>query len=144
MIICLGQLLPTLKSNNNKSSLLIIQSRTFVRSISSTMNVTATALHMLFERIPRRHNLENVKEMNGIITEYEYLLLKIEGENTWYEKNIAPFFDEVESVKLLIKKSVDNKASKKAKDLFFDEASGALKDGMQSLLELYADGTRHE
>jgi hypothetical protein len=108
------------------------------------MNSTATELHLLFEKIPRRHTLENVKEMNGIITAYEDLLLKIEGENDWYEKNIAPFFDEVESIKLLIKKSVDNKASKKTKDQFFDEASGALKDGIQSLLELYADGTRHE
>lgn len=106
------------------------------------MNPTANAINLLFERIPRRHNPENVKEIYSIITEYEGLLVSIEAENEWYEKNTAVFFDGIETVRSLIKKSSDNKASKKNKDVFFDEASGSLKDNMQSLLELYANGKR--
>jgi len=118
--------------------------RTFVSIYFSAMNLTATALHLLFDRIPRRHHPDNVKEINSILTEYEELLVKIEGENAWYEKNTGHFFDDIETVRSLVKKSADNKASKKNKDLFFDEASGALKDSMQSLMELYADGSRVE
>ena len=114
------------------------------RTITSAMNSTTTALNLLFDRIPRRHNLENVKEINSILAEYEDLLITIEGENGWYEKNTSTFFDDIETVRSLIKKSVDNKASKKNKDIFFDEASGALKDSMQSLIELYADGSRRD
>jgi hypothetical protein len=106
------------------------------------MNSTTTALNALFNRIPRRHSADNVKDINGIVTEYEDLLITIEAVNPFYEKNIPPFFDEVETVKLSIKKSTDNKASKKSKDSFFDEASGALKDSIEALLKMYADGTR--
>ena len=106
------------------------------------MNSTSTAITALFNRIPRRHSADNVKDIYSIVTEYENLLLIIEAVNSFYEKNIPVFFDEVETVKATIKRSTDNKASKKSKDSFFDEASGALKDSMQSLLELYADGTR--
>jgi len=106
------------------------------------MNPTTAALTTLFNRIPRRHSLENIKDINGIVTEYEDLLLKIEAENAWYEKNIPVFFDELDGVRLIIKKSADNKASKKTKDSFFDDASGALKDSMQALLDVYADGSR--
>lgn len=106
------------------------------------MNFTTTALTALYNRIPRRHTLDNVKEINNILEEYEDLLISIEAENSFYEKNIPVFFDEVETVKAAIKKSNDNKASKKNKDNFFDEASGALKDSIQQLLELYGDGTR--
>ena len=108
------------------------------------MNSTTTALNLLFDRIPRRHNLENVKEINSILAEYEDLLITIERENGWYEKNTSTFFNDIETVRSFIKKSVDNKASKKNKDMFFDEASGALKDSMQSLIELYADGSRKD
>lgn len=100
------------------------------------------ALTDLFNRIPRRHSLENMKEINSIVTEYEDLLLKIEAENAWYEKNIPVFFDELEGVRSTIKRSADNKVSKKTKDSFFDDASGALKDSMQALMEVYADGSR--
>ncbi len=106
------------------------------------MNATSTALAALFERIPRRHTLDNVKEINTILTEYEDLLISIEAENTFYEENIPAFFDALDEVRLNIKKSTDNKASKKNKDQFFDEASGALKDTMQELMELYADGKK--
>ena len=105
------------------------------------MNQTSTRLNALFNRIPRRHTTDNVKEIYAILTEYETLLKDIEGQNAWYEKNTPKYFDEIDEIKLLIKKSGDNKASKKNKDIFFDEASGTLKDSMQSLLELYADGS---
>ena len=106
------------------------------------MNSTTAALTALFDRIPRRHSTDNVKDINSIIAEYEDLLKNIEGMNEWYEKNIAVFFDDLDVVRSTIKKSTDNKASKKNKDNFFDEASGTLKDSMQLLIELYADGTR--
>jgi len=106
------------------------------------MNPTAAALTALFNKIPRRHSVENVKDINSIVTEYEDLLITIEAVNPFYEKSIPVFFDELELVKSTIKKSNDNKASKKSKDTFFDEASGALKASMQALLELYADGSR--
>lgn len=106
------------------------------------MNSTIAALTALFNRMPRRHTLENVKEINCIITEYENLLIDIEAVNIFYEKNIPVYFDELEVVRAGIKKSTDNKVSKKNKDAFFDEASGALKDTMQALIDLYADGNR--
>ena len=106
------------------------------------MKPSAAALTVLFNRIPRRHSADNVKDINSIVTEYEDLLITIEAVNSFYEKNIPPFFDEVENVKAAIKKSNDNKASKKSKDSFFDEASVALKDSMEALIALYADGNR--
>lgn len=106
------------------------------------MNSTTAALTALFNRIPRRHSADNIKDINNIITEYEDLLITIEAVNSFYETSIPVFFDEVETVKSTIKKSSDNKASKKNKDIFFDEASGALKDSIQSLIDLYADGKR--
>jgi hypothetical protein len=106
------------------------------------MNPTATALQALFNRIPRRHSVENVKDMYSILTEYEDLLITIEAVNPFYEKNIPVFFDELELVRSTIKKSTDNKASKKNKDTFFDEGSGVLKESMQALMIVYADGNR--
>lgn len=115
--------------------------RTFVYN-TNNMNSTITVLNVLYNRIPRRHSPDNVKEINSIIAEYEDLLMEIESVNAFYEKSIPPFFDEVETVKATIKKSTDNKASKKSKDNFFDEASGLLKDSVQQLMELYTDGER--
>ncbi len=106
------------------------------------MNPTTSALTALFNRIPRRHSVDNIKDINSIVAEYENILITIEAVNTWYEKNISVFFDDLELVRGAIKKSADNKASKKNKDNFFDEASGALKDSMQALLDVYADGNR--
>lgn len=107
------------------------------------MDQTATALTDLFQRIPRRHSADNVKEINALITEYEDLLISIEGINSFYEKAVPAFFDTLYTVKAGIKKSTDNKASKKNKDNFFDDASGTFKDSLQLLLELYADGKRN-
>ena len=103
---------------------------------------TTAALQQLFSRIPRRHSLENVKEINDILAEYEDLLISIEAVNSFYEKNIPAFFNELEAIRGIIKKSTDNKASKKNKDSLFDEGSGKLKESMQELMELYADGKR--
>src|SRR4051794_2770843 len=106
------------------------------------MDITKTsgALIALFDKIPRRHSIENVKDINTIIIEYEALLKNIEAENIWYEKNTPIFFEELDTIKTIIKKSTDNKASKKNKDNYFDEGSGILKDSMQALITLYADG----
>ena len=108
------------------------------------MNSTSLALTELFNKIPRRHSLENIKEINGIIASYETHLIDIEAVNSFYEKNISIFFDELDGVRAKIKKSTDNKISKKSKDNFFDEASTELKDSMQALIELYADGGKTE
>ncbi len=108
------------------------------------MNSTTAALTALFNRIPRRHSADNIKDINSILTEYEDQLIAIEAVNAFYEKSIPVFFDELETVRALIKKSADNKASKKSKDSFFDEASGVLKDSIEALIQLYADGNRTE
>jgi hypothetical protein len=106
------------------------------------MNSITTTLTALFDRIPRRHSADNVKDINSLLTEYEDVLITIEAINSFYEKAVPPFFDELELVRAIIKKSNDNKASKKNKDSFFDEGSGMLKDSMEALLALYADGSR--
>ena len=106
------------------------------------MNSIKQALTELFDRIPRRHSTDNVKEIYGIADEYEELLTSIEAENEFYEKQVPAFFDQLEEVRASVKKSTDNKASKKNKDSFFDEASGILKDSVQAAMELYADGGR--
>ena len=106
------------------------------------MNTATTALQALFNRIPRRHSLENVKDINSILREYEDLLITIEAINPFYEKNIPAFFDELEEVRSAIKRSTDNKASKKMKDNLFDEGSGNLKDSIQKLMDVYGDGSR--
>jgi len=106
------------------------------------MNSIATTLIELFDRIPRRHSLENVKEINSITVDYEDVLINIEAVNSFYEKNTTTFFDEIDLVKTLVKKSTDNKVSKKSKDDYFDEASGKLKDNIQALILFYDDGKR--
>lgn len=106
------------------------------------MNTTAASLQALFNRIPRRHSLENVKDIYSILDEYEHLLISIEATNAFYEKNIPVYFDELEDVRNIIKRSTDNKASKKMKDSLFDEGSGNLKDSMQKLVEIYGDGSQ--
>jgi hypothetical protein len=105
---------------------------------------TVASINALFTRIPRRHNDENVKEIKNIVAEYEDILITIEAVNVFYEKNISSFFDAVEGIKTTIKKSTDNKTSKKTKDNFFDEASVALKDSMEELLAFWGDGGRVE
>src|SRR6478609_9349963 len=92
-------------------------------------------LHQLFNRIPRRHTADNVKEIYSILDEYEEALKRLEADAR-YEQLVAPFFEALDPIRATIKKSNDNKASKKAKDMLFDEASGALKDTMETLMQL--------
>ncbi|HSN62101.1 MAG TPA: hypothetical protein VLR49_14275 [Ferruginibacter sp.] len=106
------------------------------------MNPTTAAITELFDRIPRRHTPDNVKDIYSILSAYEDILISIEAQNAFYEKNISIFFEQLDEIRSIIKKSSDNKASKKNKDSFFDEASGTLKDSMQALMALYADGNR--
>jgi hypothetical protein len=89
----------------------------------------------LFDRIPRRHTADNVKEMYSVLDAYEDLLINMEAD-VQYEKKVAPFFEALDPIRTTIKKSNDNKASKKTKDVLFDEASGALKDTMEELMKL--------
>jgi hypothetical protein len=99
------------------------------------MNEIKKKVKELFGRVPRRHTADNVKEMYGILDAYEELLMSIETDDQ-YEKQVAPFFEALEPIRLTIKKSNDNKASKKTKDVLFDEASGALKDNIEKLMQL--------
>ena len=92
-------------------------------------------LKELFDRIPRRHTAENVKEMYSILDAYEDLLTTMEADAR-FEQQIARFFDALEPIRATVKKSNDPKASKKTKDVLFDEASGALKDEMDALMQL--------
>ena len=89
----------------------------------------------LFDRIPRRHTTDNVKEMYSILDAYEDLLKSMEADDR-YEKQVARFFEAINPIRVTIKKSNDNRASKKAKDVLFDEASGALKDTIKELMQL--------
>ena len=104
------------------------------------MNEINDNLKELFDRIPRRHTADNVKEMYSILDAYEDLLQTIEADPR-FEKQIAHFFDALEPIRTTIKKSNDNKASKKAKDTLFDEASGSLKDTMEELMQLRGNDT---
>jgi len=99
------------------------------------MNEIQEKIKELFDRIPRRHTTDNVKEMYSILDAYEDLLKSMEADDR-YEKKVAPFFEALEPIRATIKKSNDNKASKKTKDVLFDEASGALKDTMEELMQL--------
>jgi flagellin-specific chaperone FliS len=99
------------------------------------MNEIGDQLRTLYSRIPRRHTADNVKEMYNLLDEYEDLLKTIEA-NDGYEDVVARFFEALDPIRNTIKKSNDNKASKKAKDILFDEASGALKDSMREAIQL--------
>ena len=99
------------------------------------MNDFKEKIKELFDRIPRRHTTDNVKEIYRILDAYEELLMSMETDDR-YEKEIARFFEELDPIRATVKKSNDNKASKKTKDVLFDEASGALKDTIEELMQL--------
>lgn len=99
------------------------------------MNEIEQKLTELFHRIPRRHTGDNVKEMYSILDAYEDLLKDMERDER-YEKKVAPFFDTIDPIRATIKKSNDFKTSKKAKEVLFDQASGALKDSMQEAIQV--------
>jgi hypothetical protein len=108
---------------------------TFARPEKYQMDDFKEKVGQLFKRIPRRHTSENVKELYNILNEYEDLLMSKEAD-VHYEKQIARFFEVLDPIRATIKKSNDNKASKRSKDVLFDEASGALKDTMEELMQL--------
>lgn len=99
------------------------------------MNEIKEQAKELFDRIPRRHTTDNVKEMYSILDAYEELLISMEKDDR-YEKQVARFFEVLDPIRATIKKSNDNKVSKKTKDVLFDEASGALKDTIEELMQL--------
>ena len=89
----------------------------------------------LYDRIPRRHTTENIREAFSILDDYEDLLTDLEADDR-YENQVASFFEAIAPIRATFKKSNDAKASKKTKDVLFDEASGALKDSIDELLSL--------
>jgi hypothetical protein len=99
------------------------------------MNEIREELQQLFNRIPRRHTADNVREMYSILDAYEELLKRLEADAR-YEQQAAHFFETLDPIRATVKKSNDNKASKKTKDVLFDEASGSLKDAMEELMRL--------
>lgn len=106
------------------------------------MNQYTEELKSLLNGVPRRHSADNVKAITGMVNDYENILQNIEALNPYYEKNTAGLFAELDGIRLKIKMSNDNKASKKNKDVLFDEASGALKDSIQSLIDIYNNGSK--
>ncbi|RYY70895.1 MAG: hypothetical protein EOO13_05045 [Chitinophagaceae bacterium] len=96
---------------------------------------TSEILTALFSRIPRRHTTDNVKELYAILDEYEDVLREVEADPV-FEKEVAIYFDDLDSVRDTIKNSSLNKHSKQTKDKLFDEGSGMLKDSMESLMKL--------
>ena len=99
------------------------------------MNEIKSQLQELFNRIPRRHTADNVKELYSILDAYEDLLQRMEADAE-DEKTIAPFFEVLDPIRETLKASNSPKASKKGKDVLFDEASSALKDTMEELMQL--------
>ncbi|MDB5197952.1 MAG: hypothetical protein JWP88_2323 [Flaviaesturariibacter sp.] len=99
------------------------------------MNDIKLQLKELFNRIPRRHTADNVKELYSIVDAYEEVLKTMESDPQ-YEKQILPFFEALDPIRATIKASNSPKASKKGKDDLFDEASGALKDTMEEVMQL--------
>ena len=99
------------------------------------MNESHEKLQGIFNRIPRRHTADNVKEIYSLLDDYEDVLKEMEVDEQ-YTKKIPPFFDALDTIRATVKKSNDPKASKKAKDTLFDEASGALKDTVEAAMNL--------
>jgi hypothetical protein len=100
------------------------------------MNEINEQLRDLFQRIPRRHTADNVKEIYSIVDEYEELLKAMEADARFDQQAVARLFEALDPIRATVKKSNDPKASKKGKDVLFDEASGALKDTMEEAMQL--------
>ena len=109
--------------------------RTFEGAEYGQMNEIKEDLKALFDRIPRRHTADNVKEIYSILDAYEEVLIRMEAD-ALYEKEAPRFFERLDSIRETVKKSNSPKASKKEKDTLFDEASGALKDSMEEAMQL--------
>jgi len=114
----------------------------YIRIILIDMEPYKDQLQELYNRIPRRHTAENVQAINAIVVEYENILGRIESISPAYEKNTAVFYPSLELIRENIKASNSNKYAKKAKDGLFDQASGTLKDDIQSLMAVYEEGNK--
>lgn len=99
------------------------------------MNETHEKLQDLFNRIPRRHTADNVKEIYSILDAYEEVLKEMEADER-YGTSVAPLFEPLDAIRATVKNSNSPKAAKKAKDTLFDEASGALKDEIEAAMKL--------
>ena len=97
-------------------------------------------LNDLYNRIPRRHSSENLQLINAVLDEYTDVLGKVEATSPWFEKSAAAFYPSLESIQANIKMSNSSKHAKKAKDNLFDDASGQLKDDIQSLIQALQEG----
>lgn len=102
------------------------------------MDNNSQILNDIFSRIPRRHNDDNVKEIKSLIEEYEDVLIEIETMPA-FEKEVAAYFDALEPIKVLVKKSTENKHSKKQKDDFFGDAAIAFKDTIEEIKNLISN-----
>ncbi len=90
----------------------------------------------LFNRIPRRHTSDNVKEIYNLLDEYEEVLQEMEENETYPREGIERLFETLDPIRSTVKKSNDGKASKKGKDDLFDDASVALKDSVEEAMQL--------
>ena len=100
------------------------------------MSDVGARLKELFNRIPRRHTADNVKEMYSLLDAYEELLQELEGDERYPKKEVEGLFGPLDPIRATVKKSNDGKASKKGKDDLFDEASVALKDSVEAAMSL--------
>lgn len=99
------------------------------------MNEAHEKLQDLYNRIPRRHTADNVKEIYSILDAYEDVLKEMEADEK-YGASVAPLFEPLDAIRATVKASNSPKASKKGKDDLFDEASGNLKDEIEAAMKL--------
>ena len=114
----------------------------YIRCTIYFMEQYEALLKDLYDKVPRRHSAENVQAFNGILDDYAAILGKIESTNAWFEKSTAVFYPSLETVQHTIKTSNSNKHSKKAKDDLFAAAADSLKDDIQALMNVYAEGVK--
>lgn len=60
-------------------------------------------LKSLYDRIPRRHTTENVKEAYSILDDYEDLLTELESDDR-HENQVASFFEAIAPIRVTFKK----------------------------------------
>ena len=66
----------------------------------------------LYDRIPRRHTTENVKEANSVLDDYEDLLTEIEADGR-YENQVASFFEAIAPIRVTFKNQMIQSLPKK-------------------------------
>ena len=57
------------------------------------MNESYEKLRDLFNRIPRRHTADNVKEIYSILDAYEDVLKEMEADSDYQQQKVAPLFE---------------------------------------------------